>query len=232
MPTLTYEDLTIPVRESARRRTLELVVERDGSVTLAAPPGVPEAQLVAFVEEHSLWLYTQLAEKAQQTPARAPQAYVQGAGFFYLGRSYRLALVPVSAQRVALRLHQGRFCLREDYIPYGREHFVDWYTLHLRPYLDDYVAAYTDRVGRRPPATHVQDLGFRWGAANRRGQLYFHWRLALLPPEMIEYVVVHELVHLAERYHSPAFWERLARVLPDYAARREWLAQEGGRYTL
>ncbi len=60
--------------------------------------------------------------------------------------------------------------------------------------------------------------------------MYFHWRVALLPPEMLEYVVVHELVHLVERYHSPDFWARLERVLPDYAARREWLAQEGAAY--
>jgi predicted metal-dependent hydrolase len=92
------------------------------------------------------------------------------------------------------------------------------------------LAAYVDRVGRRPTETHIQDLGFRWGSANRRGHLYFHWRVALLPPEMIEYVVAHELAHLVERYHSPAFWERLERVMPDYAARKRWLAAEGGAY--
>lgn len=230
MKSLVYEDLTVAIRESARRKTLELRVERDGSVTLAAPPGAPEADLLAFVEDHSLWLYTKLAEKAQQTPARPPQDYVQGAGFFYLGRSYRLKLVAPESQRVPLRLHQGRFCLREDVIPAGREHFIAWYTVHLRPQLDATLAAYADRVGRRPMAVHIQDLGFRWGSANRRGQLYFHWRLALLPSAMLAYIVVHELVHLAERYHSPAFWARLERVLPDYAARREWLAQEGGAY--
>lgn len=70
MNTLTFEDLTIAVRESARRKTLELSIEGDGSVTLAAPVGVPEAELLAFIEEHSLRLYTKLAEKARQTPAR------------------------------------------------------------------------------------------------------------------------------------------------------------------
>lgn len=230
MKTLIYEDLTIELRESARRKTLELRVERDGSVTLATPPGAPEAALLDFIEDHSLWLYTKLAEKARQMPARPPQDYVQGAGFYYLGRSYRLKLVSSEAQRVPLRLHQGRFCLREDAVLYGREHFIAWYTVHLRPQLDATLATYADRVGRCPTAVQIQDLGFRWGSANRRGQLYFHWRLALLPPEMLAYVVVHELVHLVERYHSPAFWARLERVLPDYVARREWLAQEGGAY--
>ena len=230
MKTLVYEDLSISIRESARRKTLELTIERDGSVTLAAPPDVPRADLLAFVEDNSLWLYTKLAEKERQARARPPQEYLQGAGFFYLGRSYRLKLVPATVQRVPLRLHQGRFCLREDRIPYGREHFIAWYTLHLRPHLDRYLAVYADRVGRRPTETHIQDLGFRWGSANRRGHLYFHWRVALLPSEMIEYVVAHELAHLVERYHSPAFWERLERVMPDYAARKRWLAEEGGAY--
>ena len=78
----------------------------------------------------------------------------------------------------------------------------------------------------------IQDLGYRWASAGRGRSLYFHWRVALLPRAMTEYLVAHELVHLRERRHSPAFWERLERVVPDYVERREWLAQEGGKYDL
>jgi hypothetical protein len=232
MKTLIVDNLTFEVRESAQRQTLELIVERDGSLTLATPPDVPQADLEAFVTEHLVWIYTKLEEKAAQARPAARKAYVSGEGFPYLGRSYRLKLVSPETQRVPLRLFQGRFFLRRDARPEARAHFIAWYSLHLRPVLDRHLAALVERVGVRPNEVHVQDLGFRWGSANRRGHLYFHWRVAMLPTTMIEYVVAHELVHLRERYHTPAFWERLQRLLPDFETRRAWLAEEGGAYDL
>ena len=229
---ITVDNLTFEIRESARRETLELIVERDGSLALATPPDVPTADLEAFVAANLVWIYTKLEEKAQQARPHRRKEYVTGEGFPYLGRHYRLRLVAPEAQQAPLQLYQGRFRLRRDAVPEARDHFVHWYTVHLRPLLDRHLAALTDRVGARPNDVHVQDLGFRWGSADRRGHLYFHWRVAMLPQEMIRYLVAHELVHLRERYHTDAFWSRLARVVPDYEARRQWLAEEGGAYDL
>ena len=115
----------------------------------------------------------------------------------------------------------------------GREHFIHWYTVHLRPRAGSPPCDRSPTASARGPTdVHIQDLGFRWGSADRRGHLYFHWRVALLPPEMLRYLVAHELVHLRERSHTAAFWARLARVVPDYKARRQWLADEGGAYDL
>jgi predicted metal-dependent hydrolase len=63
----------------------------------------------------------------------------------------------------------------------------------------------------------VQDLGYRWGSCGKGGRLYFHWRTILLPPRIVDYVVVHELVHLLEPHHTPEFWQRVERAMPDYA---------------
>ena len=145
---------------------------------------------------------------------------------------YNLKLVEREAQRAPLRLYQGRFCLRRDARPYAREHFIRWYTLHLRPLLDRLLPQFVDRVGAAPREVHIQDLGYRWGSRGKRGHVYFHWRVAMLPYGMITYVVAHELVHLVERDHSDAFWTRLGRLIPDYEERRRWLRDEGGRYDL
>lgn len=229
---LVYEELTIEIRESARRRTLELIVERDGRVALATPPDLPRETLSAFVAKHSDWLFTKLIEKEQQEHLHAPRQYVTGEGFYYQGRNCRLKLVPPEAQKPPLRLYRGRFALREDALPQAREHFIHWYTVHLRPLLDEHLVALADRVGATPRAVRIQDLGYRWASADRRGILYFHWRVAMLPHRMSAYLMAHELVHLRERYHTAAFWERLARAVPDYAERRQWLAGRGGLYDL
>ena len=141
-------------------------------------------------------------------------------------------MIEGESRRPPLRLYQGRFELRRDAIPKAQEHFVRWYTVHLRPVLDRHIAALVDRVGARPREVHVQDLGYRWGSSDRRRHVYFHWRVATLPQRMIEYLVAHELVHLVERYHTGPFWQRLERVVPDYAERRRWWREHGGMYDL
>ena len=232
MKTLTLDDLTFEIRESPRRRTLEIIVDRDGSLVLATPAAVPMETLEQFVDENRVWIYTKLEEKQAQARPRSPREFVSGEGFPYLGRSYRLKLVDGVGRQPPLRLYRSRFELRRDAIPKAREHFIRWYTVRLRPMLDRQITALADRIGAIPREVHIQDLGYRWASCNKRRHLYFHWRMAMLPHPMIEYLVAHELVHLIERGHTAAFWERLARVIPDYAERQRWLKEHGGRYDL
>ena len=67
----------------------------------------------------------------------------------------------------------------------------------------------------------------RWGSCSARGNLNFHWKLILMPPEVLDYVVVHELAHRREMNHSPRFWAIVEKVLPDYKERRRWLKENG-----
>ena len=76
----------------------------------------------------------------------------------------------------------------------------------------------------------VQDLGYRWGSCSLHGKLNFHWRTLVLPPRIIEYLVVHELAHLAVPDHSPVFWRRVESAMPEYRRHREWLRVEGGGF--
>jgi hypothetical protein len=231
-PTLTVDGLTFEVRASDQRATLEIIVDRDGSLVLAAPRQAPEEDLRAFVGDRLVWVYTKLAEKERQAHPRPRKEYVPGEGFLYLGQSYRLRIVEGDVRTRPLRLWRGWFELRKDVVPEGRQRFVTWYTGRLGSVVDRTVARFRGRVQTAPAQIHVQDMGFRWGATDRRGHVYFHWRVAMLSFPMIEYVVAHELTHLLEGRHTEAFWSRVERLVPDYVERRRWLEREGARYDL
>ena len=94
-------------------------------------------------------------------------------------------------------------------------------------WLADRVERYRSRMEVAPVAQKVQDLGYRWGSCGRRCALYFHWKTILLPARIAEYVAVRELAHLHERHHTPACWLRVERAMPDFAQRRDWLAEHG-----
>ncbi|SPC10189.1 Metal-dependent hydrolase [Cupriavidus taiwanensis] len=222
---LQVDDLQFTVQRSARRRTMQITVERDGELVVSAPPEVDEARLRAFVQEKRFWIYTKLAEKDRLQRRVPRKEFVGGEGFLYLGRSHRLKLV--DEQDIPLKLAAGRFSLRRDALPAAREHFIRWYSERARAWLSGRVAEYQSRMEVAPAGVKVQDLGYRWGSCGKGNWLYFHWKAILLPARIAEYVAVHEIAHLHEPHHTPAFWLRVERAMPDYAQRKAWLAEHG-----
>lgn len=222
---LQVDDLHFSVQRSARRKTMQITVERSGELVLSTPPHVSEAMLRGFVQEKRFWIYTKLAEKDRLLRQVPRKDYVNGEGFLYLGRSHRLKLV--EEQDAPLKLVNGRFCLQRDAALGAREHFVRWYSERAKAWLTDRVRRYESRMEVEPSGVKVQDLGYRWGSCGKGNWLYFHWKTILLPARIAEYVVVHEIVHLHEAHHTPAFWLRVERAMPDYAQRKAWLAEHG-----
>ncbi|MGO4320828.1 M48 family metallopeptidase [Pseudomonas sp. 9.1(2019)] len=224
-PILQVDDLLFSIRRSARRRTMEITIERSGDLVLSAPPEVGEAQLREFVLEKRFWIYTKMAEKERLQRQIPRKEFVGGEGFLYLGRSHRLKVV--EEQNVPLKLAGGRFCIRHDAIHTAREHFIRWYSTRAKAWLSSRVADCQSRMEVRPAGVKVQDLGYRWGSCGKGDWLYFHWKAILLPTRIAEYVVVHEMAHLHEPHHTPAFWLRVERAMPDFAQRKTWLAEHG-----
>ena len=221
--TLTLGDLTFAVRRSARRSTLGITLDRDGTLILAAPTDCSLDSIAATARKKLLWVYTRLAERELLRRPLRPKEFVNGEGFCYLGRSHRLLLVDGTPADPPLRLYQGRFLLRREEAPCGHRHLTRWYVAHGQPWIARRVALYADRIGATPRSIDVKELGYRWGSCGPAGRLHFHWQTMALPPRLIDYVVVHELVHLATPNHGPAFWQHVELAMPDYAERKRLL---------
>jgi len=222
---IEVDDLHFTLRRSARRRTMQITVERTGELILSAPLEVSIDQLREFVSEKRFWVYTKLAEKDRLQRQVPRKEFVGGEDFLYLGRSHRLKLV--DEQDSPLKLVNARFALRRDAQADAREHFIRWYSERAKAWLSGRVADYQSRMEVAPAGVKVQDLGYRWGSCGKGDWLYFHWKAILLPARIAEYVVVHEMAHLHEPHHTPAFWLRVERAMPDYAQRKAWLAEHG-----
>ena len=225
---LTVDELSFEVHRSARRKTLELVVDRGGELRLIAPKHLEHEVMASFVREQRFWLYSKLAEKELYLKPKPKKEFVNGEGFPYLGRSYRLLLV--DEQEVPLKLDAGRFKLRRRDAGRGREHFVRWYRAHGKPWLIKRAEPWSKLLGVGVPPIDIKDLDHRWGTCTQEGEVSFHWATVLLPARMVDYVIVHELAHLLEFNHTPAFWNHVIRVLPDYAQRKDWMAKNGSEW--
>lgn len=227
--TLEVGGLIFAVRRGARRKTLGLTVDRGGELVIHCPESAVTDELTRWTRSKLLWVQGKLALKAELAPTVCEPEYVSGENFSYLGRHYRLMLVPRQAE--ALRFDGQRFLLRKDTVAAAATHFRRWYIEHSQAWIAERVEWWSHRTGLRPADVKLRDLGFRWGSCGRHGILFFNWKLMQLSPRLIDYVVAHELAHLLEPHHTPAFWNVLDRVMPDWKARKEELpAQVRGAY--
>lgn len=220
---LAIGDLVFQVKRSRRRKSIGITVDRDGTLLVHAPVDVSDVQLRELVESRMLWVHTKLAEKNKLRSDRPPRRYVGGESHPYLGRHYRLAF---SSDASELQLVENQFVLPKHGEP--EDLFREWYRARGQEWLEPRVADHATRVDAHPKGIDVRELGNRWASCRSNGTLQFHWRVIQLPALLIDYVIVHELVHLHEAHHTPVFWGLMRRAMPDFEKRKAELAKLGG----
>ena len=229
LDTLVVGDLVLIVAPPGNRKTVEIVVERDASLILKAPPTATISQAEQFVASKREWIYRKLADKDALTGPPIVKQFVEGEGFAYLGRNYRLTLTHDS-EDTGVRLERGRFHLPAAQAHVGVVLMRSWYTNVGGRWLRDRIRPWAARLGEETVELDVRDLGFRWGSArptSRPQHINIHWATLQLPPSLIDYILVHELGHLRETNHTPIFWSTVARIMPNYKQHRTTLVAAG-----
>jgi predicted metal-dependent hydrolase len=211
-------DLQFEVRESPRRTTVGITVDRDGSLQLHAPPSCPPDTLAAWAHSKRMWVYRKLAEKDLLLSARPTKEFVPGEGFAYLGRSHRLHVGDIGT----VKLERGRLVMPRGELSEGdpAAALVRWYRARGQRWLPSRLRPWAERMGLTPSGLDVRDLGYRWGSLSSSGRLNIHWATLQLPPSLIDYVLVHELAHINNPQHTPAFWTTVERAVPDFERRK------------
>ncbi|TVR45361.1 MAG: M48 family peptidase [Planctomycetota bacterium] len=230
---IAVEDLVFRLRRSARRHNIGITVERDGQLTVSAPSQAPQARVEAAVRSRLFWVYEKLSLRDLNQRRQEERAYTTGESYAYLGRSYRLQILPpVQPDQAAVGLYGGRLILRSDRQGRAFHHLRDWYRQRGQAWLPERSQAWIDRLQLQPSGIQVRDLKNRWGSCTPTGEINFHWQVMTLPPSVIDYIIVHELAHLEHRNHTPAFWGLVERTMPDYPRRKDRLSHHGGGYVL
>ncbi|MHB8069648.1 MAG: M48 family metallopeptidase [Desulfobaccales bacterium] len=219
---LRFEGLDVTVRRSRRRRSLGLTVTVEGRVIVAAPPGASKDLLLQVLLKHQAWIKRKV-EASRDAWERLPQGAV-----FFLGRAFRLALLSkatplVHLARAEMRVQAGTAAAAWPLLQ-------AWYRLQADRLLRERVKHFAR--GLKALRVELREWRRRWGECHPQEALRFNWRLILLPPEILDYVVVHELAHLQEPSHNSLFWQRVEQTLPDYRQRREWLNRFGSPFLL
>ncbi len=203
------------LRRSPRAKRISLRVSQlDGRVTLTLPKGVNETEALDFARSKEDWIRRHLSERPQNTSI-----------------SYGVVL-PIEGQaRRIVPADGARVKISEDEIAVPDRGMAARLKAHLRELARVRLSAASDhfaeKLGRSYARITLRDTRSRWGSCSSQGALMYSWRLILAPADVLQYVAAHEVAHLSEMNHSPAFWHEVERIYGPHEAPRRWLRHEG-----
>lgn len=211
----------------SRRRTISIEVRRDASLVVRAPYTVSSSVIEGFLHEKRGWISRKQGLARERV--RVEKQFVDGEEFLYLGRSYKLSIVENGQQPISF---DGRFLLSREHAVEGRRRFIEWYRGEARRLLPERVERFAAAAGLSYQCVRITSALTRWGSCGVKGSLNFSWRLMMLPPHIIDSIVVHEVAHLDVRNHSQRFWRRVEDIFPDYRECDRWLRENDHRLSL
>jgi predicted metal-dependent hydrolase len=217
-------DIKIDVKKS-KRKTMSIFVERDGTVSALVPENLSDIEIQHVLEAKEYQINKYLAEWKVLNYNKIEREYVNGQSYLYLGRNYRLRLVDDEHQGIVFK--DGYFELSKNKLEKAKELFKDFYKKKLEVKIERIVKTHLKRMGLSANRIKVMELQNRWGSCSVKGNLNFHWKCAMAPVDVINYIVAHEVVHLKHPNHSREFWNDLDKLIPNYQRHIDWLREHG-----
>jgi predicted metal-dependent hydrolase len=220
------------IRSRRRKKTLSIQVLRDGTVRIQVPFYTPQADIDRFLKEKNQWLRQKILQQQAKKRDQKPRAFIPGERFPYLGETYVLRLDERAVDGEALTFTGQEFLLQHHALGGSRTLFHLWYQKQARLHLEERVRHFSRLMGLTPQGVSINNARSRWGACSPDNRLTFAWRLIMAPPDVIDYVVVHELSHIRIRNHSRDYWRLVEHSLPGCREQRAWLKDHGHRLAI
>jgi predicted metal-dependent hydrolase len=210
------------IRRSDRARRVRVSVDGAGEIEVVLPRRALERHAADAVRELAPWI-----ERRRRAVARAAADVARAPGTLpYLGEQLRVVPEPGRT-----RVHRRGDALL---VPPGDPHAAleRWYRRRAREEIAPRLDAAVARAGTRYTGLTIRGQRTRWASCSSSGAMSFNWRLLLAPPAVLDYVVEHEVCHLEVMDHSPRFWRRLAKRVPDWRTHATWLKRYGSTLVL
>lgn len=208
---------------------------------MVAPVRVKEKDIHLFVHSQQDWVIkavNKFASKQRNIKKLAPETYAHGVLIPYRGKKVKLIVQPTSKNKLQIEFKHDEFIAhvpvhfcKHETSEMIRLALVDWMKADALQKVEVIVEQYARLHKLTPRFIKIKTQKSRWGSCGIHNDINLNWLLVLASPEIMEYVVVHELCHIKERNHSIRFWQLVEAHLPNYQQARKWL-KLNGRYLM
>lgn len=215
-----------------KRKTMSLEIKRDGIINVIAPNGLDKNFIVDKVKNKSDWIIKKLDEIEVINNNRYTRSYESGDIFLYLGNEYILeVLIDKSTIGTSVSLENNKLIVRsnsnnKDVI---QRALKNWYTDETLGIVKERINYYKIFFEDAVTSIKIKDQKSRWASCTYKNEILFNLRCSMMPIQIIDYIVVHEMCHMEYRNHSKDFYLAVERILPDYKERVNWIKNNGVR---
>ncbi len=208
----------------SKRKTLNISVERDRRIIVRAPENLPLKKIDEIVQSKRFWLKEKLNHSQKYPIVAESKEFISGETLMYLGRNYQLLVVEEPIKGVEFN---QRFRISKQNQSNANALFKEWYLAQALKKIKPLATHYSKNLGVTYNQLKTSEMKYRWGSCTPANNIIFNWRIIKAPMYVLEYLVVHELVHLLETNHTSRFWNILSVQVPHYNKAKEWLKKNG-----
>ena len=209
------------VRQSSDASEPRIDVDIHGVAVVV--PEDDDIQPIELLKENAAWVVDKQRNYDAYRKQIPDRAFEAGERFPFLGKDRELVIEPRQKHEVdedSIRLRKS--AVQQSSVKQVLENF---YRSRARDYLTDRTDHYAERMGVGYENLELRNQRTRWGSCSTGGTISLNWRLIMAPPDVVDYLVVHELAHLTEQHHGREFWQLVGEYIPDYKKKAEWLEQ-------
>jgi hypothetical protein len=226
MKAIVFDEFTVHVKRSHRRKTMALTVSK-GQAFVHLPSAIPLALAKVFITQKAPWIKSKLAQQVNRHTVRQ---FISGESFPFLGTTLTLSVIHTNGRTRVSRQETTLTCetnTAKSTANTVRNALLRWYKQQAITHITKKTQALSQETNLHARSITVKSYRARWGSCTLRGDIQFNWKLIMAPSHIIDYVITHELSHLVHHNHSPNFWQLVATHYPDYPNARKWLKHNG-----
>ncbi len=228
----------VVTRKKGRYASVTMRVKPDGTVYVVAPRLMPQFMLSQILKSKEAWFRKQIARYAVQK--KAIKTYQSGETVLYLGKEYPIqkhvsfdqlvTKIEFKDNRFHIYVHAGHTEPKQKELI--QKALQRWLMSEGKVYLINRADYFSGLIHMEYKSITLKTVSSIWGSCSRDQKLTFNWKLMLTPPEVIDYVVAHEISHLKHKHHQKTFWEQVAQFDPEYKTHRAWLRKNSSSITI
>ena len=221
--------LTYHVTHQKKRKSIQVKIVTPTYLEITAPNNFPIASVEKILHGKCNWIVKQILHLSSAMENPINKSITHGATILYLGIPHTLIFTSSYGARPTIHLQDNQIIIDIPQLNIAQNTSLvesllkQWYLDSARNILSVKTSLWAAKINVQPQRITIKDQKTRWGSCSSKGNLNYNWRIVMAPPEVIDYLVIHELCHLRVPNHSALFWQEVSTFSPNYKKHRTWL---------
>lgn len=214
----------------SNRKTVTISILPTKVVVVKTPRYLSDKEIMSMVKKKAKWIDDKISNMPDYMESKLERRYVDGEKFLYRGKEYKLKIIEdTKVKKTEILKQQDEIIVIMNHVDHQKISILlqEWYKEKAKELVIERINYYNTFINKKITGIKIKNQRKRWGSCSSLGNLNFNWRIIMMPDEIFDYIVVHEMCHLLYLNHSKDYWGSVEKILPDYQTREQWIKING-----